>query len=453
MVVHRKYGQIKPLLENGGEFILRYEEVLEHARRTGYLQRLRVIHPYLLIQTLITHRTVHAKITVRELWQAYVKMASPDVKDPHQVISYQSFYNRFSKRLPDFIREILISTMTRIEHTSRLKLVGKYVKFKAIYLKDNTIIRLHDKLASKFPATRTRKAGLAAGFKLSILFNVVAHGPSSVSLVPERTGDIRTLKIGPWVKDRLLILDLGFFKHWSFTKISENGGYFLTRLKSTSKPVVKRILTPGIDGSCSTYIGKPVNEVLRHMPRGTVVMEVTLPFRRRKYKTNAGKIDSIDFLVIAEYNPDSGQWHTYLTNLPFEEFTAQEICALYAFRWTIELLFKEMKGDNELGAVKSVNVPLNEAFVYISILRTVVSRAIFLLAATLQNVSEKVPFRPLLWSRIFKEHASEIARIQKKEHSEGIWCNKEWSDLIRILAGFSIPIKRTPSRMIQPAIL
>lgn len=81
--------------------------------------------------------------------------------------------------------------------------------FEDVLIQDNTIIRLHEKLAKIWPATRSRKA--AAGVKLGVLVSAIVNGPKSVALYAENTNDLKTLRIGPWIKDRILLLDLGFY--------------------------------------------------------------------------------------------------------------------------------------------------------------------------------------------------------------------------------------------------
>jgi hypothetical protein len=78
-------------------------------------------------------------------------------------------------------------------------------------IQDSTIIRLHEKLANKWPAASVKK--LAAGVKVAFLISAVANGPKNISLYAERTNELKTLRIGPWIKDRILLIDLGFYKY------------------------------------------------------------------------------------------------------------------------------------------------------------------------------------------------------------------------------------------------
>src|SRR5664279_3365536 len=87
------------------------------------------------------------------------------------------------------------------------KLSKKLKNFQDILIQDSTIVRLHSSLADKFPATRSRT--IAAGVKVSIMVSAIANGPKTIALYSEKTAEIKTLRIGPWIKDRILLVDLG----------------------------------------------------------------------------------------------------------------------------------------------------------------------------------------------------------------------------------------------------
>jgi len=70
--------------------------------------------------------------------------------------------------------------------------------------------------------------------KVAFLTSAVANSPKSLSILPENTSDLKTLKVGPWVKDIILLFDLGFYKYQLFGRIVENGGFFVSRLKSNA---------------------------------------------------------------------------------------------------------------------------------------------------------------------------------------------------------------------------
>ncbi|WP_268989057.1 transposase [Methanosarcina barkeri] len=103
-------------------------------------------------------------------------------------------------------------------------------------MQDSTIVRLHSSLADKFPAARSRT--VVAGIKVGVMVSAVANGPRTVALYSEKTAEIKTLKIGPRIKDRILLVDLGFYKTQMFARVEENGGYFVSRIRKNMDPIV-----------------------------------------------------------------------------------------------------------------------------------------------------------------------------------------------------------------------
>ena len=144
-------------------------------------------------------------------------------------------------------------------HVSYMELKNKLASFEDLLTQDSTIIRLNKKLADKWPAARTKK--VAAGVKVSLLISAVADGPKRIAIYGERISEVKTLRIGPWVKDRILLIDLGFYKHNTFARIDENGGFFISRLKNGVNPLI--IKTNSVCRGRSIDIeGKRLNEIL-----------------------------------------------------------------------------------------------------------------------------------------------------------------------------------------------
>ncbi|MGQ9824970.1 MAG: hypothetical protein ACUVSK_08230 [Desulfotomaculales bacterium] len=63
---------------------------------------------------------------------------------------------------------------------------------------DGTIIRLHDKLAEQFPGARG-KAELKIHTAIGITGNT-----RSIAIYSGKTAEIKTMRIGSWVKDNIL---------------------------------------------------------------------------------------------------------------------------------------------------------------------------------------------------------------------------------------------------------
>ena len=104
--------------------------------------------------------------------------------------------------------------------------------FRDLVIADGSVIRLHALLENALPACRTNHTKAAA--KLHVVLSVLGCGPKTVKITSERTGEREALSIGPWVKDRLLLVDLAYYRFQLFDGIRRNGGFFISRLKTTA---------------------------------------------------------------------------------------------------------------------------------------------------------------------------------------------------------------------------
>ena len=109
-------------------------------------------------------------------------------------------------------------------------------RFKDPVIQDSTIIRLHESLAEIWHAARSKK--VAAGVKLSCVVSAVANSPKSVRIYPKRTAEAKILRLGPCLKDRILLIDLGYSKYHFFDRIDRYGSYFVSRLKGNANPLI-----------------------------------------------------------------------------------------------------------------------------------------------------------------------------------------------------------------------
>jgi len=118
-----------------------------------------------------------------------------------------------------------------------------------------------------------------------------------------------------------------------------------------------------------------------------------------------------EFRVICAWNPLAKKWQIYITNLAKEHFSADDIHELYRFRWVIELIFKELKGDYDLGKMLLGNEPMAFIHIYSMLLRFIISRDLFcwIVSSTRKNENDK--YTPLLWSKVFAEKALEFLSI------------------------------------------
>lgn len=366
------------------------------AKETQMIERKRKVDPVAIFWVLVLSFGAGMQRTLASLKRSYER-------DGDIALSDSSWYDRFSPKLVLYLKKCVIHGIEHLARTEHRNLSDKLRQFQDVLIQDSTIIRLHKMLAKKWPAARSRT--VAAGVKVSVLVSAVANSMKTVSLFGERTHDIKTLHIGPWVKDRILLIDLGFYKHHIFTRIAENGGFFISRLKGTADPLIVSVNSI-CRGNSIDVIGKRVSEVIPKLTRQIVDVEVEIRMKRRRYEGKQ-RTDVVRFRMIAVYNKEEKKYHMYLTNIPGGILTAEDIASLYGARWEVELIFKELKSKYALDMIKTTNAKIVEALIWTAILTLLVSRQIYNLVRKMADAKGKevIRFTHLRWSTIFSETA------------------------------------------------
>ncbi len=366
----------------------------EKAQETGLIKRERKIDPVIMFWVLVMSFGVRLERNLANIKRSYENASYKKMAD-------SSWYERFTPELVAFLKACVAHGIEQLAHEQNRVLNEKIARFQDVLIQDSTIVRLHKILAKKWPATRSRT--VAAGVKVCTLISAVADGPKRIGIYAESTHELKTLRVGPWLKDRVLLIDLGFYKHQLFAKIKENGGYFVSRLKDVADPLIVDVHST-CRGNSIDVRGKHLSEVLPKLKRQILDVEVELSFKRRNYNGKQRK-DSELFRLVAVFNEEENKYHTYLTNISPDILNPDDIAKLYGARWDVELVFKELKSRYALDVVNTTNPRIVEAYIWIAILTLLVSRRIYSLVRK-YNPKNIVRYTQLRWSRIFTENAS-----------------------------------------------
>ena len=396
--MHRGVSQLdKDIVERELTTMFESKWIRTKARETGLIERERKIDPLIMFWTLAIGYGAQLCRTLAELKREY------EVRG-NLLISDSSWHDRFTLELVKFLKECVIHG---IEHMSQepSRILGKRLAiFRDVMIQDSTIIRLHKSLADKWPATRSRKA--AAGVKVAFLTSAIANSPKSLSILPENTSELKTLKVGPWVKDIILLIDLGFYKYQLFSRIEENGGFFVSRLKSNANPLI--VSTNQVRDRHGIYLeGKYLKDLKLEKCDDIFDVNVEVSFDRRSYRGKSKK-DNRKFRLVAVYNTESEKHHFYITNISQDILDASEIAAAYSGRWEIELIFKELKSRYALDMITTKSPYAIEALIWISILTLLISRKVYSVIRKLNPDAKMVRFTQLRWSTIFVENSSRL---------------------------------------------
>jgi IS4 transposase len=372
--------------------------ITDLATETGAVQRNRRIGIVPLVWALVQGFGVGRTRSIAGLRRAFEHATGTTV-----VAS--AFYDRFTPAFAKLLRKLL---KRLIEDVCREDVVmhGLLAPFRSLVVADSTVIRLHDKLQRAFKACRTNHT--LAALKAHVVMNVQGMGPSRVKITSERVHDGPVLRAGTWVKDRLLLFDLGYWRFQLFACIDRQGGYFITRLKDGANPTIVAAHRKW-RGQSVPIVGEKLQDVVARLMRAVLDVDVELGFRRRAYRgTRRG--DTYRCRLVAVRNADTGAYHLYLTNLPPEVLGAEEIAYTYRARWMVELTFKQLKHHYRIDDVPTKKRRIVEALIYAALITIVVSRVLHAyVLSRFRGTGRRVP--PDRWAAIFVAYASAILAV------------------------------------------
>jgi len=206
------------------------------------------------------------------------------------------------------------------------------------------------------------------------------------------------------VQDHLLLFDLGYFNHHLFARIDANGGFFLSRLKSNSNPVItdaNRLWR----GRSRRVMGSKLLQILPGLKRDTLDVMARFRVERRRYRGRCST-DYVEFRVVGVRDKATGDHHLYVTNIPVERMSAQQLAETYRLRWQVELLFKELKTHYRLAQLPSRKADVVRILLYAAVVTLLASRA--LLDALTRRLPSGRHIPPLRWASVFATLAPQL---------------------------------------------
>lgn len=368
------------------------------AVETGAVRRQRQVDLVKLFWVLILTLGGRGERSIAELRRSYKRITGVHV-------SASSFYNRFTPALTRFLRELLAVGLEKLNWCAE-GTQAVWAEIREVLCVDSTVIRLHDALAKCWPACRTNHT--LAALKLHMVLNVRGLGPQRIKITSERVHDGPTLRAGLWMKGRLLLFDLGYFRYALFDAIDRQGGFFLTRLKGNANPTLQRVLRRH-RGRAMEVAGLRLRELKGRLQRAVFDAEAEICFRRRRYCGKQSRA-TMCVRIVGLWDEEHGLYHWYITNLPVDKLKGEEIGKLYAARWTIELLFRELKSCYQIDSIPSRKSHVVEAFLYASLLTLLASRALLFAVRRWGNLANRrTPAER--WARLFLSAAPDLLAL------------------------------------------
>jgi hypothetical protein len=375
------------------EAVLPREMILIWARELGVVRRQRKLDIVTFVYSLVLGFGATRTRSLSAFRRLYMRTSGG-------LLARSSFHGRFTEPLVHLLKQLLDGAIS--SSTERpLQLKGVASAFVEVLAIDSSVVRVSDEMAEDWPAAWSNHT--KAAVKITAVTNVVGRNLKHVRFSPGSRHDIHLLESGPWLKNRLIIFDLGFFKMGLFKEIDAAGGYFLSRLRKQSNPVILKAHTRGLKRTA----GMKLKEVQELATGGVIDADALMSYVNKPLKHLPS---TAQFRVVALFNEREQTWHRYVTNAPPEKLAAEHMTAIYASRWEIELLFKEFKSGYRLEDIATANPAANLCLIYSALLTMLISRRLH----RVLGAGRKLRHRCLphdRWWRLFVTVAKELMGI------------------------------------------
>lgn len=326
-------------------------EIAEQAgAEEGFIQRRRKLSGASFVQMLVFGFWSDPEITLEGLVQTAGQIG---VK-----VSAQGVSERFTPAAARVLQRVLeAAVQTVVSHEGNThELLGRFQG--GVYVQDSTTLTLPNALAALWAGCGggTARQPSQAAMKVQVRWNYSSGGISELHLQPGRTHD-QTTPFAPLPAGALRLADLGYFKLDDLQAMSQAGVYWLTRLKSNC------IFTPkdGIATSIEAFLAQQQADHLavegylgqtHRLPCRLVAIRIPpaqADQQRRKKKRNAKRKG----YTLSQATAQLAGWRLYVTSIPPDLASFDDLFCLARLRWQIELLFKLWKWHAQLDSSRS----------------------------------------------------------------------------------------------------
>lgn len=328
--------------------------VLDMARRSEATERLREVHPADFVRAMIECASGDEKRTIASCRRRYGRISRFEPEE-------STFYGHFNKGMVRLIEQLLRKAMTRAPDSSRplLSRLLDRAGLADMLALDASRFSLPSWAKELYPSTDDSHGGV----KLTTLMSVLSPTIKKVIVTDARQHDRKVVKLPRWLHRLLILMDRGYCDRKLFAQIEDRRGFFLTRLKKSHRPVIKRIRC-GLD---QKSLGQPFSNELPF--EGEVDLDATF-----KMPDGPEREFRVVRLVVGSQAVKGKEVPVellFVTNLSPKQFTVGQLATLYRFRWEVERLFAVCKGVGRLDHLRSGNQNVVEAFVYATLLAVV----------------------------------------------------------------------------------
>jgi hypothetical protein len=321
------------------------DTVNQIARRTQFVQRKSALNGHKFLQVLVFGFIENPQSSLNGLAQVCLDLGV--------TITPQGGDERINQYSVVFLKEMFSHAMETFKNDVPLPL-EVLRQFTAVNILDSSVKALPENMVEEYPGCGGD--GPQASLKVQLVFEFLYGNLKQVALRAGREPDqvyrdyLKVIEAGS-----VTVVDLGYFSVDAFGTIAHQDAYFLSRYLFGTK-----LFTPNGDQidlldtlQSTTASSVDMNMLLgaqQHLPGRLVAVrcpQEVADRRRQKAIESAkrkGRTPSEEYLALLD-------WTIFVTNVPFEMLSVQQVVLLYRVRWQIELVFKLWKSYCGLGRI------------------------------------------------------------------------------------------------------
>lgn len=328
-----------------------HHEVENLALETKFKQKNSKLSPSSFLITFILGFLINSKASYEDMCQYILKYEQLK-------ISKQGIWSRVnSKFCIPFMKKCLNFFITEFQN-EQPKIIVKLNQFAAVKIIDSTHISLPNNLKNHFAGFGggASDSGMKLQTVLSLLNNSIVHLNETAS---NKNDQGYKNHLGEVKKNELYLQDLGYYSLSNFQVIHKKEAYFISKMHTNISFYDEKRNKIKFYNYCKdtslnifsfkAYLGKydsiPIKVIAKRAPQ-----EVVDKRMKRAIRESKGKQISKDKLALMH-------WTVYITNVPEDKLSDEDIYKIYPLRWQVELLFKVKKSlisiDHVSGRKKS----------------------------------------------------------------------------------------------------
>jgi len=347
------------------------------ARETGFMDRERVLTGTSFVTGLMSGWQADPQASLEGLSQAIGNAGTP--------ISRQGLDYRFNEKAVNFVKAVLEASL-EVAISAKPVSEGLLKRFTSVDLVDSSIVTLPNSLASTWRGSGGygENASVSA-VKLNVRLDVKNGHLKTLDLSDGTQHDRHSIAHRQAMEaGSLQIGDLGYFKLDDFEAIEGQNAYWLSRYKVGTKVYdeqgtlfdlpnwLPQQVGQTID--CSVLLGKK-----KQLPCRLVAERVPARVVRQRYE-RLQEIARKKGTPVSQKARAMAHWTIYVTNVPRDLLTTQEVFILGRYRWQIELLFKLWKSDLQIDKWASANPHRILCELYTKLIGSIVTHWLLLVA-------------------------------------------------------------------------